>query len=95
MAHEAEDEVEIRLEGKRAGEESWWKRAGRDPSVSGQSVTGPSFLAVSDLHTSCTTRRAQVQNWMHDLCWEQPMCKDDPLKIYHTLGSRWLDVSGG
>lgn len=30
-----------------------------------------------------------------DLCWERPMCKDHPLKIYHILGSRWLDVNGG
>ena len=58
--------MEIRLEGKREGEESWWeKRAGRDPSVLGEPVPGHAFLAVSDLHTSCTTLRPQVQNLMH------------------------------
>lgn len=33
--------------------------------------------------------------WCINPHWKQPMCKNNHLKIYHILGSGWLDVSGG
>lgn len=73
------------------GEESW-----EGIPVSWESLSLVPLSLLPQTYTHPAPRYGpNFKTWCIDLHWEQPMSKDDPLKIYHILGSRWLYVSGG